>query len=360
MKRFEDIKKVIDSAENIKILFPETPSIGQISSVLSLYFTLKKINKKVFLPVDRIPKEILSLLQNKEKRITISFNKPISEISYDNDKGNAKLFAVSKDKDFNETDIRITTEPVTASFETDQLSVFDLILCIGIKDFSEVDNLLNAEEEELFNCTIINIDNDLKNENYGDINVVEEDSFIKITSLIIKQIEKVDEDAMNWLMCGMFSQEKLNIEDLNIVKWITRNKAKLDLYYAKEGLDKPAWTSLFEELINNAFISKEKDALFTYIETNTEKNLEFTKEIILLSKLVHGWISPPSFFISFIDPKDNATSMIFFSSDNLLVEKLKNKYDGQFKENSGIIYFLELGPKESIETIKASLEKVIN
>ncbi|MDD4409043.1 MAG: hypothetical protein PHW52_00120 [Candidatus Pacebacteria bacterium] len=362
MERFENIKTSIDNADNIKLLFPENPEAECLSSVLALYFALKKMGKNVFIPIERLPNNILSSIGIERKQISITFGKETSEVYYDKEPNGLKLTIIPKNSDFSLDNLSVKINVEKTNFDVKELDSFELVISIGIQKFEQVDKLLMASEEELFDCTIINIDNNLTNENYGDINIVENNvSILKIISLIIKQVgeKSYNKESMDFLIYGFFSQERLKQENIPIIKWLIKNNGDFDLYYSQEKLVKPAWINDFKEIIRNSVASKDKKNIYSYL--NPDKDIienfeEKIRNILSVSKVFHEWINPSSFFIAFYDPKENMTKVIFYSSEQSIIETMRNQHAGMYKESGGIIYLKETTPKESIEIIKSSLE----
>lgn len=350
MERLQMVKNSILNSKNVKIFFEKNPSTDYLSAVLAIYSTLKKMNKQVFMPIENLSDEAITFLSSEKKKISISLEKEISEIYYDKSESGIKLNIIPKNNNVGIEDFSWEINSVKKDFKNDQLESFDLVICIGLPRFEQLDKLLQADEEELFECTIINIDNNINNENYGDINIIEQKtSLSKIISVLIKQLGKeyYSKETMSFLLGGFFSQEKIKKEEANIIKWLIRNGGNFNFYYSIKNSIKPEWLDSLKKYLTNISLSENKEIIFSYLN---EKEIS-TKNILNITKIFHEWIDPPSFFLSFIDSDNKTTKTIFYSSSPLIIEKIKKYYSGNFKENGGIITSNK-NPEETTQQLK--------
>jgi nanoRNase/pAp phosphatase (c-di-AMP/oligoRNAs hydrolase) len=352
MERFETIKISIAEAKNVKIFFPDNPGADYLSAVLALFFTLKKMGKNVFLPITNLPEDILSLLGKEKKRISISFNKEISEISYDKNIEGLKLDITPKSEEFDIDDISVEINNEMTGFSVDTLDSFDLVISIGLQRFEELDKMLQASEEELFECTIINIDKKENNENYGDINIIEEKSSIpKVISVLIKQLgeEYLTKEAMSLLLYGFLSRGKIPQDNVPIIKWLLKNGGDFHIYHSMEKIEAPDWIEDFRRSLRVSTLSKDKDIILTHVDHPEREKSE--KYIALeMARVFQEWIDTKSFVIAFKDNMD--TEAIFYSTDPKIVARIREGYDGTYKENGGIIVLKGRTPQSLIEELK--------
>ncbi|OQB10624.1 MAG: hypothetical protein BWY21_00208 [Parcubacteria group bacterium ADurb.Bin216] len=355
MERFENVKTSINNADNIRLLFPKNPSAECLSSVLALYFALKKMGKKVNIPLERVPDEIVSLLSKETKKILISFGKEVSEVYYDKEPNGLQLTIIPKNENFSIEDLSMKVDTEEIGFTTDELEVFDLVIAIGLQRFDQIDELLQATEEELFDCTIINIDTNLNNEAYGDINIIEgHKNLLRIISIILKQLgeENLDKTSMHFLVNGFMSQEGIHPESVPILKWLIRNGGDFTIYYSIIGADTPEWINDFAEIIVNSSLSEDKKTIYSYLDKEGDRN-----RILQVIKIFHEKMVIPTFFIAFKDNESRYPRTIFRTTEKALIDILNNNFEGQYKENGGVIDSEEETPQNLIKGIKEVIEK---
>lgn len=352
MERFQNIKAGINSAQNIRIIFPENPSNDIVGSVLALNSMFKHLNKNVFLPKERFPQEAKHLLAADKKKIMITLNEDVDEIYYEKKGNHVDLNIVPKNSNFDTKNFswEIVSEKAEGKQETDQVP--DLIFIIGIPRFSDVGNFLPTDEEELFACTIVNIDNNPSNENYGDINIVEQGSLSKTISFLAKEMKDsgFKKDVFDFLLFGFFSQERIYFKDLSAVKWLINNGANLDVWLEYKKEKRLIWTNYLESAIKNISIKENSEIVFSYLQNEEEiENSEKIKNILQVSKVFREWIGQ-TFFLSFND--EEKTKTIFYSPLSTTVDKIREKYTGSFKDTGGIITTSHNNPREAMEELK--------
>jgi hypothetical protein len=233
-----------------------------------------------------------------------------------------------------------------------------LIIIIGILRFAEIEKYLPKDEEDLFACTIVNIDNNAANENYGDINIIEESPISRIATILIKELSEssFSKEVFDFLFFGFFSQEKISIKDIPAIKFITGNRGTADFYFEYQKKEKPIWTNNFETALKNISFEENSGIVFSYLPNIENEDLEQKnqkiKNILQVSKIFREWLSPKTFFISFTE--DGQTKTIFYSSSALIITKISSQYKGKFKETGGII-ITEKEPKETMEELRKKL-----
>jgi hypothetical protein len=359
MEQFQNIKTSINNAKNIKIIFPENPDDDVLGSVLALYAAFRQLNKKVSLLNERLPQKAKRFLSFEKKKIMITLNEEVSEIYYEKKGNHVDLNIVPKNKDFNSENFSWEIVPEKTNNKDDgepSVEPLDLIIIIGISRFEEVEKYLPTDEEELFACTIVNIDKNITNENYGDVNIVEKDFLTKTIALLIKELTEYSFaiEVFDFLLFGFFSQKRLSPRDISTIKWITNNNGTLDSYFKYQNEQKPLWATYLEEALKNISTSENNDVVFSYLPIEKEINdKEKIKNILQVSKLFREWINPSTFFLCF--EEDYQTKTIFYSSSTSIINKISSQYRGKFKETGGIIMNKEDDPMEAVNELKKAL-----
>ncbi|MCK9393750.1 hypothetical protein M0Q03_03015 [bacterium] len=355
MERFQNIKESIKNAKNIKIIFPRNPNNDVLGSVLALYSAFKQLNKQVFVPEERLSEEIIHFLRGEKKKIYITLNEEISEIYYEKKGDHVNLNIIPKDQNFNADNFswEIVSEKNNAS-TGEHTEPLDLIIIIGVLRFAEIEKYLPTDEEDLFACTIVNIDNDLTNENYGDINIIDESPISKTTTILVKELSEFSfsKEVFDFLLFGFFSQEKISTKNISAIKWIINNGGTLDIYFEYQKKEKPSWVIYFEAALKNISLQEDEEIIFSYLRAEKSNN-EQIESTLRISKIFREWINPKAFCLAFRE--DQQTKPIFYSSLPAIVKKIGTQYKGAFKETGGIITHNEKSPLEAIEELKEFL-----
>ncbi|MFA6251859.1 MAG: hypothetical protein WCX74_00415 [Candidatus Paceibacterota bacterium] len=350
MERFQNIKNGINSAQNIRLVFPENPDNDILGAVLALNSVFRQLNKKVYLPTERLPQKIGGFGDGSKKRIAITLNEDIDEIYYEKKRGHVDLNIIPKNNNFDTKNF--SWELIADGKEKPNTmdGSPDLIVIVGIARFSEIEEFLPTDEEELFACTIVNIDKNPLNENYGDINIVEKGLLSKIVSFLVKEMKDSDfkKDVFDFLLFGFFSQKHISIKDVSAIKWLIGNGGTFDAYFEYKKQPKPIWAKYLELAVKNIFLQEDKEIIFSYLSINNG-NEEEIKNILQVSKIFREWINPNAFFLSFKD--GSITKTIFYSIDKSIVNRIKSEFEGNFKENGGIIA-TKKEPRETMEELK--------
>jgi len=352
MERFQNVKAGIANAKNIKLVFPEKPDNDTIGSVLALCSMFKQLNKKVTLPIERLPQKAKQFLAPEKKKITITLNEDVAEIYYEKKEGHVDLNIVPKNDDFDTKNF--SWEVVSEKGENKEGQInepIDLIIILGISRFNEVEKLLPTDEEELFACTIVNIDKNPSNENYGDINIVEQYPLSKTLSFLVKEMKEsvFKKELFDFLIFGFFSQGSISVKDISTIKWLVGNKGSLDVYFEYRKEQKPLWAKYLEVAIKNISIKENEEIIFSYLPNENNDDKEWIKNVLQVSKIFREWIIPNAFFISF--QENGETKTIFYSSLSSIMNSITKKYKGNFKETGGII-ITSKEPKETMEELK--------
>lgn len=207
--------EAIKSARHILITFKKDFSIDAVASALALYLVLKKQGKLVdlacagfelpnnlkFLPQAELITPTLSNLQKFIISIDTDKDK-IDEFSYDQQGDKLKIYIVPKNGTF-------TKDNVTA--ENSEYK-YDLIITLDTPDLDSLGKIFQNFTEFFYNTTIINIDADAQNEQFGQINLTNMNTVAttEILFSLINSIDKnlIDKDIATCLLTGLISKTK--------------------------------------------------------------------------------------------------------------------------------------------------------
>ncbi|HOC53679.1 MAG TPA: hypothetical protein PK476_01250 [Candidatus Pacearchaeota archaeon] len=342
MDSFENIKNSIESARNIVIVTENNADEDVYASVLGVFFALKN-KHNIFLPKDKNPENLIKYLNGEaqKKKIIISLKSDVSEISYERKNGSVELSLVPKNGN------EIKPEQFSCKLVSEEKDVplflppfFDLIIAFNIKSFSELEKYFNESPESIYNCSIINVDKNSQNENYGEINIIEEDmSLSERMSSILKSIqENVDEKSAGFLLWGIIDSinEKGDPETISTIKWLVEQGG--NIYFNHINPETKRKLSLLEKIIKNLNFLKEEKVYISSLSENDFKELESSSsDLSFIIEKMKNYFSIPSFMLLW-EGKSSPTSIkcVFYSEKDSLIDVIKTNYNGSYKGKGGI------------------------
>lgn len=336
-------KNSIENARNIGILTKIDAGDDAIGATLALFFALKNINKKIFFPVNQIPEKINELLKNKEqKRLRISFKEDVSEVYYEKKDNGIDLYLTPKNGKADSENFSykiISGAEYLISSEPDD---YDLLLTVGIEEFQEVETLCADNLDQLYACTVVNIDTDLNNQNYGEINLIEDSqSLSQKISCFLKSLghEYMNKDVANFLLYGLTSSQKniKNKKNVPTIKWLFKHGGDLGLLDSKGPQIK-----LLELVFKNINYVEEKNIYTSSLsERNMIENGATSKDLAFVVEKIKNFFKIPSFLLLW-ESRTSPLSVkgIFYSDKKDLVQRIVNNFKGVSKGN-GTLFLTE-------------------
>lgn len=343
MEEILRLKNSIENARNIGILTKINANDDAIGATLALFFALKSTNKKVFFPVEKIPGKIVDLLKNKEqKKFHISFKEDVSEIYYEKKDNGIDLYLTPKNGEADDESFSYKIITGTEYLLSGASSDYDVLLTVGIEEFQEVETLCANNLDQLYACTVINIDNDLNNQNYGEINLVEdEQSLSQKISCLLKALgqEYMNKDVANFLLYGLTSSQKniKNKKNIPTIKWLFKHGGDLNLIDSGS-----PQTKLLEIALKNInYIEEENIYTSSLSENNLLENGATSKDLAFVVEKIKNFFKIPSFLLLW-ESRTSPLSVkgIFYSDRKVLVEKIINSFKGVSKGN-GTLFLTE-------------------
>ena len=363
MDAINQAKNLIEKSQNI-LIFPSPELQGDsLGSALALFYTLKKLGKNVNIKMGDVPEKFRFLTNHCSaagEDFVISINtegKEVSGMRYEKNDRDLKIYlALSKG--------RVKDEDISfLPFPGQELSLThpDILICLGVQS-------LECAPQTLWSLPILNIDNQIQNENFGEINLIETaDSLAEITTNIIKllgeQNKLFDRETATCLLTGViwssqnfrssktrpktFEASAFLIEkganhqeiiqhlykqkSISQIKLLGKILEKLDLYEPKE-----IYSASVTKCDFNECRAGSKDLAFVMEE------LKFHfRHLPNLLILWESHASPP------------LTKGVFYSPDLSLSEKILENFEGASRGN-GILFLIR-------ETdLNIAREKVLN
>jgi hypothetical protein len=205
----QKIKDTLSKSNSIGIVVGSNPSLDQMAAALSLYLSLKKVNKNAIVASPTNPIVEISSLVGIDKvqtslgsdagDLVVSFpytDGEIEKVSYtlENNFLNIIVKAGEKGLTFNEQDVRYIRGGGNV----------DLLFVIGTPRLSDLGELLGGDK--LKNAKVINIDNKAENQGYGDIVIVSPKASSvseQVTEVLVELGFSFDQDVAQNLLSGI-------------------------------------------------------------------------------------------------------------------------------------------------------------
>lgn len=211
---YEQIIEAVNKASNILISFNRNWSGDAVASALALRLWLLKLGKKVEVAAERASTAspysflpgfsyIKSELDNLRKFI-ISLditNAEVAQIEYQVDNNKLDFIVSPKNGFFTNEDI----SSQTSGFK------YDLIIVVSSPDFESLGSIYDRDTEFFFDTTVINIDHQAANDNYGQINLVNLNDVASaeiLYNLFNEAKVQIDPDIATCLLAGLISETK--------------------------------------------------------------------------------------------------------------------------------------------------------
>ena len=323
MENYEQAKKLIQESKSIHILPAQNLRADSFSASVALFYALKKLDKKVDLILDNIPSELRFLSQSFQRNsslqdFTISIKEKetkVSQVSYEKIENELKIHLKTSDgRMIRKEDVYFEND----NFVQDKLfSDSDLLITLGVKSFTEIeDNFQNNFSN------ILNIDNQIENTEFGGINLKERPD-IMLSDIIVKLLRTIRQDD-----------------------------------YEKNNYLESPQSFLFEKILKKIKIKGKENIACIILENKDfeETNSQSSDLPFSLTKLKNEFPAIKDFLILWQE-KDFPiiTKCIFYSPNNILGEKILERFEGEQKGN-GILFFVR---EEYIPEARDKILKII-
>ena len=208
----QQLQELIDKANNILICFRRDFTGDAVASALVLGQWLNKLEKRWTIVCSdfKIPAELNFLAKVDEigdnltnlRQFVINLDlsdRKVDEFSYDVKDNKLQIYILPQAGDFSEEDITTSTSDYR----------FDLIITLDTPDLESLGKIYTNNPEFFFSTPIVNIDDNLSNENYGQLNLVEPTK-TSVAEILYDLIDEslVDEAMATALLTGMISKTK--------------------------------------------------------------------------------------------------------------------------------------------------------
>lgn len=361
VENLKKIKKVIEKVQNVSLLPSPDFRKDSFPATLALLYSLKKLGKNVNLLAKDYPRRFAFLVKKEE----VNFPKADFVISIK--QAGTKISRLFYEKRENGLALYLKTEGEELKKEninTQPLDLGDLLITLGIGELKKVEKFLKGKPKFL-----INIDNQLANKNYGDLNLIElkVPSFSEIVFDIISTIDEnlFDEKISNCLLSGIiqgtsnFQDPKLDEQtfqkaSLLIEKGADFKKIASQLY----GLGKEASLRLFGRVLGKVNFSEDKSLAWVILtkEDFSEAGASALDLRFTLSKLSSSLFPFQNFLVLWESSNSlSLTQGVFYSPSKKMIEKILERFVGEQK-GDGVLFTAE---EPNLQSVKDAILKLL-
>jgi len=370
---FDRIKK----AENILITFDKNWRGDSVASALAFLLFLRKMEKQVDIVADKptLTKELsflpdYSIIGNKLKNI----RKFIIKL----DTTNGKIGKVKYHKEENHLEFIIF--PETGFFKAENISTragefkYDLIIALDTPDLESLGPIFEDNADFFYNVPIINIDHNPRNENFGQINLIDINA-LSTTEILFHLFSNYSKDYIDagiatCLLAGIITKTK-NFKTQNITPQVLSTSSELvalggdrekivgHLYRSRQLHVLKLWgrilAGLKSDLENKLIWTVLTEEDFT--NTNTDENdlPEVVEELITN-------IPQANIVVIIYEINENDVNALIFSVKNIDVLSLVKKWHAEGTKTLTKINFrkkIEEIEGELLPVLKENIQRII-
>ncbi len=338
---YEQIFKQLEKSQRPLIVFPTDWKGDAVSSSLAIFLLLKKMEKEVeitaapsakstlwsFLPEHMKIKNKLDNLRKFIISLDIS-QTDVSQIKYNIEDKKINFIVAPKNGWFKAEDIS-TAE---SGFK------YDLIITIGATDLESLGEIYDNNVEFFYKTTIINIDNQSGNEEFGQINLVDLNS-ATASEIIFRLINEkwpdfIDENIATCLLSGVISGTR-NFRNSNLTPHTLLATSKLISLGGRreEIIDKLYHSRNFKTLklwgrvLNNLNTLSGGQVVWSKVKRDDFKSAEALEDSLLdiIDELIINIPEAKIITIIFENPKNDQNKILLYSVKNInALETLKD------------------------------------
>lgn len=343
MEEAEKIRSAVESAKNIALFVNNNPDSDVVGSVLAVFFALKNIGKKPFL-VNPEPLKAVNLLVQKltKEKLVLSFMGEASEISYEKNGEQTNIYLTPKNNEITDENFFCKTALTKEDLLINDDLPFDLLITLGANDYAKIEEAFTGNPDALYQCDIINIDNNLSNQNYGDINIVRDNPCLSQTvACLINDLGNgyINKKTADALIFGLARSPKNSRSKNNIktFRWLLKNGGGFGLLLDDKKKEANPKIKILEQALKNIDreMFKNHGVYFSSLAKDDFANASAnSKDLAFVADKAKRFFQLPSFVLLW--EYDKNINGLFFSNDTLFINKIKNAFPGQYKETGGL------------------------
>ncbi len=374
----QQIFKQVEKSKNILVVFPSDWDGDAVSSALAIFLFLKKSGYQA---------EIAGFKGAEKTGETLSFLPSTAEIQ--NNLNNLRRFIVSLDISqakinqikylVENNQLNFIISPSEGWFKPEDVSTkagefkYDLIITVGANDLESLGEIYDKNVEFFYKTTVINIDRQSSNEEFGQINFVDLNSAAigETVFYLLKNYrpDLISEDIATCLLAGIIAKTR-NFKTSNLtprtllttsqlISYGARREEIVDRLYRSRDL---TVLKLWGRVLNNLQAESNNQLLWSKLKNNdfqeTRTNYDNLAEII--DELIAN--VPGAKIIAILSEEESAkTRLIIYSLKGFNALELLKDYSprGTIKSAQALINKdLETASSEIIPELKNKLDKL--
>ncbi len=376
--KFKQTKTLLEQSQEILITSGPNPTADAISGALALSYFLKNLGKNTsviidqfsapnhlfFLPEINVIKDSLTSAKKLVFSVDLSKTK-MNDLTYEIKGDQLHIFLTPQNGWWNERDF--TAKPSAYSH--------DLTIVLNTKSVESLGEPFKTHADFFYRVPIINIDNNLNNEQFGQINLVDITavSLCEILYNFFKNFEiKIDENLATCLLTGLiastncFKSSRLSPQTLQTAGELIKLGAKRDeivanLYRKHSIKSLQLWGRALSRLKFDSAYHLAWTTLTREDFLLTGSNETYLPEVI--DELV---LNAPEAKIAILiyEQSQGGICCVLKTQKNISASSLIKKFEGSSQENTFQFCLTHRDPidaeKEVVEEVKTNLKEILN
>ncbi len=379
METLIQAQKLIDGSQNI-LIFPAPEAQGDsFGAAIALFLTLKKLGKNVNLSSENIPEKFRFLSDTTAAKGTprdfvIAVNTAENEISklrYEKNENVLTIYLTPKFSPFKPLHVSFPNEAINDIINNSEGAVQepDLAIIIGAASLDSLGDYFRKNVDILSQISILNIDNQPFNENFGDINLLDitsalsEITFSLISGMESPQVQLISQKTATALLTGIiwssqnFRNPKTRAKTFKAAVSLIERGADHQMIihhlYRQKNISQ---IKLLGRILERLALNKEKELCVVSLTEDdfakcraTPKDLSFAIE-----ELKQNFRYLPNLLVLW---ESHASSMVikgaFYSPNQNLIRKILENFEGNSRGNSSLFVVRENNLQSAREKILA-------
>lgn len=202
----QQAKDLISKSDRITIIPVYDLQGDAFAAGLALFYTLRKLDKKINFAAQKTPKQLEFLRDDdaasKEVMLTInSQGKEFKQMRYEKNAEELKIYLALSKGDIAPADISIRSPDSHLAENTpDPKTRPNLIIAIGAQNMEQISSQTELEPSRLYEIPILNIDNQIINEAFGNLNLIDHGA-ASLSEIITDLIIAIKPDLLSGQVC---------------------------------------------------------------------------------------------------------------------------------------------------------------
>jgi len=338
----QQIFRQLEKSKNVLIVFPADRDNDAIASALALFLFLKKIGVETeiagFKNDDRSESFFFLPSYQEIKKQLDNLRRFVVSLDISQAKVNQIKYSVDADQ------LNFIISPKTGWFKPEDVSTrtgefkYDLIFTVGVSDLEALEKLYDDNVEFFYKTTIINIDQQAANEEFGQINFVDLNAITtaEIIFYLLKNYkpEMISEDIATCLLAGIIQRTK-NFKTANLTPRVLLTTSELitlgarreeiitHLYRSRDMSSLKLWG----KILNNLQAEKKNELLWSKLDNNDFKETGATMDSLsdIIDELI-ATVPSAKIILIFCEETPDKTTLLAYSLKNINVLDFIREY----------------------------------